>query len=181
MNKITEFFNNHEWLKRLLLIAGMLLIILISDIGCVYKRMFGIDCPGMVLLLNVLTCGIYQLFWMYSTSEDLKYLSNRYDVPSGITAIILTLVTCGFYQIYWYYKIGSVISDIYHENNLVSPVSGSKYLVLFLVGLILSCIGIGAILVALLPLIAQQDINNLLALYELNNPYQQYQQDFSQY
>ncbi len=113
---------------------------------------------------------------MYSTTEDLKYLSNRYDVPSGITVILLTLVTCGLYQFYWYYKIGSVIEGIYHQNNLVSPVSGSKYLVLFLVGFF--CFGIAA---ALLPLIAQQDINNLLALYEQNNPYQQYQQDFSQY
>lgn len=135
--------------------------------------------PGMVLLLTVITCGFYAYFWMYSTSEDLKYLSNRYDAPSGITAILLTLVTCGLYQFYWYYKIGSVIEGIYHQNNLVSPVSGSKYLVLFLVGFILSfCFGIGAILITLLPLIVQSDINNLLALYEQNNPYQQ---DFSQY
>lgn len=138
--------------------------------------------PGIVLLLNVITCGIYSFFWMYSTTEDLKYLSNRPDVPSGITVVILSLVTCGLYEIYWYYRIGSVIQDIYHQNNLVSPVSGSKYMVLFLVGFILSfCFGIGGILVALLPLIAQQDINNLIALYEQNNPYQQYQQDFSQY
>lgn len=137
--------------------------------------------PGMVLLLNVITCGFYSYFWMYSTTEDLKYLSNRPDVPSGITVVILTLVTCGLYEIYWYYKIGSVIEGIYHQNNLVSPVSGSKYMILILVGFILSCFGIGAILVLLLPLIAQQDINNLLALYEQNNPYQQYQQDFSQY
>lgn len=137
--------------------------------------------PGMVLLLNVITCGFYSYFWMYSTTEDLKYLSNRPDVPSGITVVILTLVTCGLYEIYWYYKIGSVIEGIYHQNNLVSPVSGSKYMILILVGFILSCFGIGAILVLLLPLIAQQDINNLIALYEQNNPYQQYQQDFSQY
>lgn len=138
--------------------------------------------PGMVLLLKVITCGLYSLFWMYSTTEDLKYLSNRPDVPSGITVIILSLVTCGLYEIYWYYRIGSVIQGIYHQNNLVSPVSGSKYMILFLVGFILSfCFGIGYILVALLPLIAQQDINNLIALYEQNNPYQQYQQDFSQY
>lgn len=136
----------------------------------------------MVLLLTVITCGFYAFFWMYSTTEDLKYLSNRPDVPSGITVIILSLVTCGIYEIYWYYRIGSVIQGIYHQNNLVSPVSGSKYMILFLVGFILSfCFGIGGILVALLPLIVQSDINNLLALYEQNNPYQQYQQDFSQY
>lgn len=135
--------------------------------------------PGMVLLLNVITCGIYNLFWMYSTTEDIKYLSNRQDVPSGITAIILSLVTCRLYEIYWYYRIGSVIQGIYNQNNLVSPVSGSKYMVLFLVGFILSfCFGIGTILIALMPLIVQSDINNLLALYEQNNPYQQ---DFSQY
>lgn len=135
--------------------------------------------PGMVLLLNVITCGIYNLFWMYSTTEDIKYLSNRQDLPSGITAIILSLVTCGLYEIYWYYRIGSVIQGIYNQNNLVSPVSGSKYMVLFLVGFILSfCFGIGTILIALMPLIVQSDINNLLALYEQNNPYQQ---DFSQY
>lgn len=120
---------------------------------------------------------------MYSTTEDIKYLSNRQDVPSGITAIILSLVTCGIYEIYWYYKIGSVIQGIYNQNNLVSPVSGSKYMVLFLVGFILSfCFGIGGILIALMPLIVQSDINNLLALYTQNDPYQQaYQQDFSQY
>lgn len=135
--------------------------------------------PGMVLLLNVITCGIYSYFWMYSTTEDIKYLSNRPDVPSGITVVILTLVTCGLYEIYWYYRIGSVIEGIYNQNNLVSPVSGSKYLVLILVGVLLTCcFYIGLILLALLPLIMQQDINNLIALYNQNNPYQQ---DFSQY
>ena len=135
--------------------------------------------PGMVLLLNVLTCGIYSWFWMYSTTEDLKFLSNKPNVPSGITAVILTLVTCGFYEIYWYYRIGCVIEETYNENNLVSPVSGSRYLILVMVGFILTCCcGFGAVLIALLPLIVQQDINNLIALYDNNDPYQQ---DFSQY
>lgn len=126
--------------------------------------------PGIILLLSILTCGVYMFFWIYQTTEDLRKLSNTTKFPSGITVILLTIVTCGIYNIYWYYLVGASIESIYTQRGIVSPVKSTKYLVLDLIATILSfCCGIGAILGLLLPMFIQADINNVLGFINDND------------
>ncbi len=135
--------------------------------------------PGLILLLNILTCGIYQFFWMYTTTEDIKYLTKNDSLPSGLLVVVLSIITCGLYGFYWYYLIGNSIESIYTRNNVISPVKSNKYVWFLILAFILSfCLGIGFVIGAILPLIVQLDINNLLNNYEQtnNNP-----TDYSQY
>ena len=110
MNKTTEFFNNHEWLKRLLLIAAMLLIILISDVGCVYKRMFGIDCPGCGMTrawFSFFKGDLHQalvyhpLFWsvpiIFGVVIFEPYIKSKKVIP--IIAVIFAISFIGVYLI----------------------------------------------------------------------------------
>jgi hypothetical protein len=57
-----------------------------------------------VILLSIFTCGIYQIYWMYVTTEELNANDPTEPLTNYILAIILSLVTCGIYGFIWNYK-----------------------------------------------------------------------------
>ncbi|WP_396199317.1 DUF4234 domain-containing protein [Enterococcus sp.] len=61
----------------------------------------------MVILLTIVTCGIYYFYWFYQTTKELTEYSEDYRLSPGLS-IALTIVTCGFYQIYWWYRIADI-------------------------------------------------------------------------
>ena len=65
----------------------------------------------MVILLTIITCGIYSLFWLYQTTQDLTEYSEDYRLTPGMS-VLLTIITCGLYQIYWWYRIAGIFPRI---------------------------------------------------------------------
>ncbi len=61
----------------------------------------------MVILLTIVTCGIYYFYWFYQTTKELTEYSEDYRLSPGLS-IVLTIVTCGFYQIYWWDRIADI-------------------------------------------------------------------------
>lgn len=62
---------------------------------------------GMVVLLSIVTCGIYALYWMYDTTKLLADFNEDYQTNPGLV-VIFTIITCGLYGIYWWYKIAQM-------------------------------------------------------------------------
>ncbi len=60
--------------------------------------------PVMVLLLTLVTCGIYGIYWILVNNKDARD-NEGFDGPSGIVLLLLTIVTCGIYMLYWRYKV----------------------------------------------------------------------------
>ncbi|MGX7132478.1 DUF4234 domain-containing protein [Enterococcus songbeiensis] len=60
-----------------------------------------------VIVLSIITCGIYFFVWMYQTTRDLNEYTNDYRLSPG-TVILLTIITCGIYGIYWWYRINDL-------------------------------------------------------------------------
>ena len=58
------------------------------------------------IILSIVTCGIYSLYWFIVITDDAKNASNDVSGASGGTALLLSIVTCGIYGIYWAYKQG---------------------------------------------------------------------------
>ncbi len=73
---------------------------------------------ALVVILSIITCGFYTLFWIVVTQDDLNNELKELDEPSGIMVLLLTIITCGIYGIYWYYKIGVRVSNLTGEENL---------------------------------------------------------------
>jgi hypothetical protein len=55
---------------------------------------------GKVLLLTVVTCGIYGLYWMYRTAQDVNLALNREAVNPNLVWISILCFPVIFY--YWY-------------------------------------------------------------------------------
>lgn len=62
----------------------------------------------MLIILSIVTCGIYYLYWIYKTTDEIKNFMERDDINPALE-LILTLVTCNLYTLYWYYKYGKIV------------------------------------------------------------------------
>ncbi|MCU7699668.1 DUF4234 domain-containing protein [Enterococcus gallinarum] len=71
----------------------------------------------MVILLTIITCGIYSLFWLYQTTQDLTEYSEDYRLTPGMS-VLLTIITCGLYQIYWWYRIADIFITAQEKNEI---------------------------------------------------------------
>ncbi len=60
---------------------------------------------GLAILLSLLTCGIYGIYWFVVLTDDINRAAGTPEDTSGIMAFLFTLLTCGIYGYYWYYKM----------------------------------------------------------------------------
>ena len=66
----------------------------------------------LCIILSIVTCGIYLLYWLVVLTDDLNYASGRDNDTIGALAVVLSIVTCGIYGIYWAYKMGEKVDII---------------------------------------------------------------------
>ena len=70
-----------------------------------------------VILLSLITCGIYTIYWFYVTTEELNKEEANDELMNYILAFLLSLVTCGIYGIYWEYKFFSKVDKVLNTDN----------------------------------------------------------------
>ena len=63
-----------------------------------------------VILLTIVTCGIYGLYWTYVAMEDLNKTMNRQYLSSGL--LLLCAVIC--FPVAWYilYKLDQGLMEV---------------------------------------------------------------------
>ena len=98
------------------------------------------------LLLGIVTCGIYDLYFIYKLAQDVNKIceGDGDNTPGLLSFILLTLVTCGIYGYYWYYKLGDRLFRNGPRYNIQVGESGGTILLYMLINLISG--GIGTIL-----------------------------------
>jgi DNA-directed RNA polymerase subunit RPC12/RpoP len=102
------------------------------------------------ILLSLVTCGVYQLFWQARQMKALNYLLGE-ERFSFLKWLLLTLVTCGIYHIYYEYVMARSINEV--QLDLGIRVSGE----LPLLSVLLSIFGISIAADA----IQQHEINKI--------------------
>ena len=111
--------------------------------------------PALTLVLILLTCGIYYLYYIYVTSQEVSDFLEEPDTCPGLE-VLLCLLTCGLYNIYWDYKMGKRIAEMCTRVGLPPTDNAILYLVLDLVG-----VGGFASLGLLNPLLQQDSLNRV--------------------
>lgn len=90
---------------------------------------------ALCVILSIITCGIYGIYWFIVLTDDAVQASSGKEYnTSGGTAFLLTLITCGIYGIYWYYKMGKSIYSAQIDRGLNATDNSVLYLVLGLFG-----------------------------------------------
>jgi hypothetical protein len=93
--------------------------------------------PAMVLILCMLTCGLYYLYYMYTVTVEVNNYTGRKE-QDPVTDVILTVLTCGLWDLYWDYKMGKRMARMTQMAGLPITDNAVLYLVMDLlqVGLI---------------------------------------------
>lgn len=86
------------------------------------------------VILSIVTCGIYGIYWFICLTDEVNAASNENDTTGGM-AFLLTIITCGIYGIYWAYRIGQKLVVAANNNNRVISDNSIIYLLLQLFGL----------------------------------------------
>lgn len=89
---------------------------------------------AVCIILSLVTCGIYGIYWFICLANDTNTVSGRVNDTSGGVAFLLTLVTCGIYGIYWAYKQGEKLDEAKTSRGIPSSNSGILYLILTIFG-----------------------------------------------
>ncbi|UCF93025.1 MAG: DUF4234 domain-containing protein [Desulfobacterales bacterium] len=71
---------------------------------------------ALYLILTLLTCGLFNLYWNYRQMEACNALLLRREFRFWLW-LLLTVVTCGIYHIFYQYKMGAAIVEIQHSLN----------------------------------------------------------------
>ncbi len=74
---------------------------------------------AVYLILTIVTCGIFNLFWNYQQMQACNDMLGRREF-SFVMWILLSIVTCGIYHIIYQYKMASAIVEI--QRRLGRPV-----------------------------------------------------------
>ena len=109
---------------------------------------------AVCIILSIVTCGIYGIYWLVCLVDDLNVASGRVGDTSGGMVVLLTIVTCGIYGMYWAYKAGEKIAYVKQRS---TGVMGGNDSVLYL---ILSIVGFSIVVYALL----QSELNKVATL-----------------
>ena len=102
----------------------------------------------MIIILSLVTCGIYGLIWLYQTSQEVS--NTLGDGDSSGLEVLLCVITCGLYTIYWWYKYSKKLV-------LLSQKMGAAVTDNSLICLLLSVFGLGIISMGIM----QSQINDL--------------------
>lgn len=87
----------------------------------------------LYVILTLVTCGLFGLFWMASLADDVNIVSNSNDT-SGAVVVILSIVTCGIYGLYWAYKCGEKLDQAKMNRGIPASNGGILYLLLYIFG-----------------------------------------------
>jgi hypothetical protein len=102
------------------------------------------------ILVTLVTCGIYGLYWQYKQMATLNAWLKR-DEYSFWLWFLLSIITCGIFGIYYEYKMANGINKVQADNDLVFDSN------LPIICVLLAIFGIGVASLA----IQQHQINRL--------------------
>ena len=106
---------------------------------------------AVCIILSIVTCGIYGLYWLVCLTNDTNTAAGTTDGTSGGMVLLLTIVTCNIYSLYWGYKQGEKIDMAKQKKGMPSSNSNVLYLLL--------CLFVPVVAWALM----QNELNNLAA------------------
>jgi hypothetical protein len=92
--------------------------------------------PLTILLLSLVTCGIYFIVWKYQTTDELRLASGDESLNPGMD-ILLTLVSCGLWSIYASFRNAQKIHQLAQRLGVARSDQSTVVLVLGLFGLML--------------------------------------------
>ncbi len=88
----------------------------------------------IAVILTLITCGIYDIYWFITMTDDSNTLVDGNSASGGL-AFLFTLLTCGIYGIYWSYMMGKKMYEAGKNHGKDIDDNSVIYLILSIFGL----------------------------------------------
>ncbi|MHA0856943.1 DUF4234 domain-containing protein [Paenibacillus sp. CMAA1364] len=88
---------------------------------------------AVAIILTLITCGIYGIYWFIVLTNDVGRLSGDRSFTGGKN-FLLTLVTCGIWSIVWAYQVGKQMAHAQRQRGIMSSDNSVIYLLLGIFG-----------------------------------------------
>lgn len=85
---------------------------------------------AVCIILSIITCGIYGIYWFICMVNDVNTVSDRPNDTSGGVVFLLSIITCSIYLWVWFYKAGEKIEYAQQKRGLPATNNGVLFLVL---------------------------------------------------
>ena len=96
--------------------------------------MFARRSVPMCIILSIITCGIYMLYWFVCVTNEADAVTEE-PGPGGGMSLLLNIVTCGIYGLYWGWKMGDKLDASRARHGVVPGSFALLFLLLNLFGL----------------------------------------------
>lgn len=89
--------------------------------------------PILVVLLTLITCGIYGIFWMYAVRLEVRNYLDDSSISPGLE--LLLAIICFPFMYVWYYKMGRDTARMQEKAGLPPRDQSVLFMVLAFFGL----------------------------------------------
>lgn len=90
---------------------------------------------AVCIILTLVTCGIYGLYWEYMMIQEIDSLTNNPNPQNPIVVILLSIVTCTIYLWIWLFNTGKRIDALNQNEGKPASNYGTLFLVLAIIEL----------------------------------------------
>jgi hypothetical protein len=91
--------------------------------------------PGLVILLSIVTCGIYHIYWYFATLGELRDAGHSPTGNAPWVDFLIAVITLGLYGLYVDYRLGKEIVEMQAQRGLRENDTSLLALLLDLLGL----------------------------------------------
>ena len=93
-----------------------------------------------LILLSVITFGIYWLYWIHKLAKDVNTLCSGDGKRTGglIKLLLLSVITVGIYGCVWWYMLGDRLQDNAPRYNVQVKESGGTILLWMIAGALIA-------------------------------------------
>lgn len=96
-----------------------------------------------MVLLSIITCGIYGIIFWYQYSDDMNKVcyGDGKETKNYLLVILLSIITCGIYSWIWHYGVGNRLAENAPRYGLRFNEDGTTVLLWMLLGSLLCGFG----------------------------------------
>jgi len=97
----------------------------------------------MLVLLSIVTCGIYAIYFWYVYANDMNKVceGDGKETTNYLVVFLLSIITCGIYQFIWFYQVGNRMQENAPRYGLSFQENGTSILLWMLLGSLICGIG----------------------------------------
>lgn len=94
-----------------------------------------------MIVLSIVTCGVYYLIWIYGTSKELKEALNDQEIKPGID-VLLSILTCTLWAVYVHYRNAQKVHAGLLSRDPTAKDQSDMILAMHLVGIFVGATGL---------------------------------------